>query len=461
MVLQCLMRGTLPRLCLTNNKTEMTKRKRICAMATMLAAVLCSLATSAQELPMSIEQMLQLADQNSTSIRAFQTSIEQADAALAAAKAERLPNLSTSLSFSYLGDGYIWDRDFSDGMSVDMPHFGNNFALKASQAVYTGGAITSGINLAKLQKQMAQLNSIENRRDVHFVLIGYYLQIFQLMNQERVFTQNIALTQQVIEQMKAKHQAGTALRNDITRYELQLKTLELNRTQVIDNRKIINHQLITVIGLPVGTEIIPDTTIIEHTPEALAESDWQHAATLQSTALQRAGLTLDISREREKLEKSELLPKVAIIAEEHLDGPVTIEVPALDNNFNYWYVGIGISYNISSLFKDNKKVKEAKIATRHAQEQYSLTQERVENAVQAAHTTLLTSFTELDTQQKSVDLATENYDVVSNRYNNELALITDLVDAANTKLSAELGLVNARINVIFNYYNMLYVSGQL
>lgn len=439
----------------------MTKRNRICAMATMLAAVLCSIATSAQELPLSIEQMLQLADQNSTSIRAYQTSIEQADAALAAAKAERLPDLSASLSFSYLGDGYIWDRDFSDGMSVDMPHFGNNFALKASQAVYTGGAVTSGINLAKLQKQLAELNSIENRRDVHFVLIGYYLQIFQLMNQERVFTQNIALTQQVIEQMKAKHQAGTALRNDITRYELQLKTLELNRTQVIDNRKIINHQLITVIGLPVGTEIIPDTTIIANTPEALAESDWQHAATLQSTALQRAGLTLDISREREKLERSELLPKIAIIAEDHLDGPVTIEVPALDNNFNYWYVGIGISYNISSLFKDNKKVKEAKIATRHAQEQYTLTQERVENTVQAAHTTLLTSFTELNTQQKSVDLATENYDVVSNRYNNELALITDLVDAANTKLSAELGLVNARINVIFNYYNMLYVSGQL
>ena len=430
-------------------------------MAATLAAALCCIAAGAQELPLSIEQMLQLADQNSTSIRAYQTSIEQADAALAAAKAERLPDLSASLSFSYLGDGYIWDRDFSDGMSVDMPHFGNNFALKASQAVYTGGAVTSGINLAKLQKQMAELNSTENRRDVHFVLIGYYLQIFQLMNQERVFTQNIALTQQVIDQMKARHQAGTALRNDITRYELQLKTLELNRTQVIDNRKIINHQLITVIGLPADTEIIPDTTIISNTPQALAESDWQHAATLQSTALQRASLTLDISREREKLEKSELLPKVAIIAEDHLDGPVTIEVPALDNNFNYWYVGIGVSYNISSLFKDNKKVKEAKIATRHAQEQYTLTQERVENAVQAAHTTLLTSFTELDTQQKSVDLATENYDVVSNRYNNELALITDLVDAANTKLSAELGLVNARINVIFNYYNMLYVSGQL
>lgn len=427
----------------------------VCAAALVCPSVL------AEVRQMSVEEMLSLADDNSTSIKSFQTGVEQADAAVSAAKAERLPDVSAQLSFSYLGDGYIWDRDFSNGMSVDMPHFGNNFALKASQAVYTGGAVTSGINLAKMGKQMAELSNAENRRDVHFTLVGYYLQIFQLLNQERVFTENIGLTEQVIEQMKARHDAGTALRNDITRYELQLKTLELNRTQVIDARKIINHQLITVIGLPGDTEIVPDTATIASTPAALAEGDWQHAATLQSTALQRASLNVDMSREKERLEKSEQLPKIAIVAEDYLNGPVTIEVPALDNNFNYWYVGIGISYNFSSLFKNNKKLKEARIATQRAQEQYTLAQERVENAVQAAYTTLLTSFTELDTQRKSVELACENYDVVSNRYYNDLALITDMVDAANTKLSAELGLVNARINVIYNYYNMLYVSGQL
>ena len=53
------------------------------------------------------------------------------------------------------------------------------------------------------------------------------------------------------------------------------------------------------------------------------------------------------------------LPKIALVAGEHLDGPITIEVPVLDNNFNYWYVGVGIKYNLSSLFKNNKKVRQA------------------------------------------------------------------------------------------------------
>ncbi len=67
---------------------------------------------------------------------------------LEAAKSQRLPNLSVSLSASYLGDGKIWDRDFSNAMKIDMPHFGNNFALEAEQVVYAGGAISSGIKQA-------------------------------------------------------------------------------------------------------------------------------------------------------------------------------------------------------------------------------------------------------------------------------------------------------------------------
>ena len=81
--------------------------------------------------------------------------------------------------------------------------------------------------------------------------------------------------------------------------------------------------------------------------------------------------------------------------------------------------------------------------------------------MQAAFTEFLTSFTDLATQQKSVELALQNYDVVNNRYINELALITDMVDAANSRLAAELALVDSKINVVYNYYNMLFVSGQL
>jgi hypothetical protein len=85
----------------------------------------------------------------------------------------------------------------------------------------------------------------------------------------------------------------------------------------------------------------------------------------------------------------------------------------------------------------------------------------VENAVQANYTNLLTSYTEVKTQQKQVELANQNYSVVQNRYQNDLALLTDMVDASNMKLSAEMALVNARISMLYNFYTLKYVTNTL
>ena len=60
-----------------------------------------------------------------------------------------------------------------------------------------------------------------------------------------------------------------------------------------------------------------------------------------------------------------------------------------------------------------------------------------------------------------MELADQNYAVVKNRYENDLALLTDMLDASNMKLSADLALENARINVVYSYYKMKYLSHTL
>ena len=162
-----------------------------------------------------------------------------------------------------------------------------------------------------------------------------------------------------------------------------------------------------------------------------------------------------------KLAKSELLPKVAVVAADNFAGPFTYDIPPIDKNFNIWYVGIGVKYSLSSLFKSNKTIRKAKqqqLLTRNA---HTLTSETLNNQVQQAYTLHQQAYVELETQQKSVQLAVQNYDVVNNRYLNQLALITDMVDASNIRLNAELQEVNARINVAYTYYNIMYAAGKL
>lgn len=440
----------------------MSKKKWLIVL---LAAVLCSRNLCAQndmqKRVMGIDEMFQMADKQSQSIRTYRTGREAAAEAVKAAKAQRLPDISASLSFSYLGNGWLSDRDFKNGINIDMPHFGNNFALEASQVIYTGGAISSGIRLAELNARMAELDWQKNRQEIRFLLIGYYLDLYKLNNQEQVLLKNLELTEQVIGNMEARRREGTVLKNDITRYELQRENLKLQLAKVKDVCKIMNHQLVNTLHLPEGTVIIPDSTLLQQEVSTLAEADWQQMARQNNVGLQQASVATQMSQQQVKLQRSEQLPKVALVAADHLDGPITIEVPTLDNNFNYWYVGVGVKYNLSSLFKNNKKIKEARFHARRAQEEQTLAEEHVDNAVQACYVNFLTAYTDLRTQEKSVELANQNYNVTSNRYLNDLALLTDMLDAGNMKLSADLGLVNARINVIYHYYKMKYITHTL
>jgi len=409
----------------------------------------------------NMEEMFELAEANSRSIRTYTIAEQEAEQAVKVAKNALLPSIDVSLSASYLGDGWIADRDFSNGENAPMPHFGNNFAIEASQVIYAGGAIASGIEIARLQHQMAKLDKEKNRQDIRFLLVGNYLELNKLDNQAKVYLKNIEQTKRLLANIKAKQTEGLALKNDITRYELQLKNLELALTQVENSKIIINNQLTTVLGLPRETVIEIDTCVLSKLPLVSGEEKWQQTATEVSPLLQQAKLGIEQSKQSEKIVKAERLPSVALIAGDHLDGPVTIEVPPINKNFNYWYVGVGVKFNLASLYKTGKKAKLAQLSTQKVIETEQLLQENIQTEVKAAYVRFAESFTIYDTQIKSLELATQNYDVINNRYLNELALITDMLDASNSKLTAELQVANAEINILFNYYKLKKATGNL
>lgn len=421
----------------------------------------CILSTGVYAQQMSLKDLFTIAEENSEQLRINRTAVSSAEEGIKSAKAAKLPEVGVEVSIGYLGDGKLGDRDFSNWQHIDNPHFMNNFAVKASQVIYTGGAIKSGIRLAELGKDMAELTLQNNRQEVRFVIAGQYLDICRLQNQRRVIEENIALTDTIIANTKVRVAEGTALDNDITRYELQRENLLLEKRRLSDALDIFRHQLGTTLHTDLtGVEFSIDGNIAS-TLANRSENDWQSDALQSNIGLKQAEKAINLSELQLKLKKSDLLPKIAVIAENHFDGPITIEVPVIDKNFNYWFAGIGVQYQLSSLWKSKKDVNKARIDVRQAQEQRNLAQEGINRAVQAAYTNLLTSEAELNMRQKSVQLALEHYDVTLNRYNNGLCLLTDMLDAASTRLSSETALVNARIDIIYNYYQLKYLTSSL
>lgn len=430
----------------------------------------------------TLTTLYDLADRQSQKVRVSEVALRAADEGVAAAKSALLPSVDLNLQGSYTGNALMLSRGFSSSGTTDYivpgvgtvpvangkqdtPHWGNSFTAQVSQVVYAGGAIRSGIRMAELSKEMAELDVEKNRQEVRFLLTGYYLDLCKLDNQMEVVRQNIALTQKEIEQMKARRGEGTVLQNDITRYEFQLQSLELTLTKLKDASTVINHQLVTTLHLPEQTVIVPDKNELDTEINALsaiaAQETWQQTAADNNLGIRQATVATNLAEQKVKQVKAESLPSVAVVAENQLYGPYTQDLIPKDCNVNVWFVGIGVKFSIGSLWKNKHNIRKARIEHQQSQEALALAHEEVENGVQANYTNLLTSYTEVKTQQKQVELANQNYSVVQNRYQNELALLTDMVDASNMKLSAEMALVNARIGMLYNFYKLKYVTNTL
>ena len=428
----------------------------------MAIALATAVSTEAQTTrKMDINELFQLISENNKSIKASRTTVAAAQEGVKAAKSNRLPDVNAQLSASYIGNALMMDRDLSDWQNLASPHFGNQFVVDAQQTIYAGGAIDAGIKMAELGVEQASLGMALNEQNQRFVALSQYLNLQKITHRQQVLESNIALTQKLIDNIREKHEQGVALKNDITRYELQMETLHLNLVKLQNTRSILNHQLCNTLG-------ISNTEMIEPSDDAATtlfnkegETHWQEAATEVNPQLQMAGVNEQMAQQQVKLAKSELLPKVAIVAQNNFNGPITFELPPVDKNLNIWYVGVGVQYSLSSLFKSNKKLSQARLQHQAATEQKAVAAEQLNNQVQAAYTNYLQSYIELETQQKSVQLAQENYQVVNDRYLNQLALITDMIDASNMKLDAELSEADARINIAYAYYKMKFIAGNL
>lgn len=409
---------------------------------------------------MTVAQLFALVDEGSNAVKLKRTGVDVAARGIEEAKSRRLPDINASLSVSYNGNVLMLDRDFGNAKGFTQPHLGNSFALEAQQVVYAGGAVNAGIRMAELQKRQSENDVTLTRNQQQFLALGQYLDLYKIDNGIQVYDSNITLTEKLIADIRAKQSQGMALKNDVTRYELQMEQLKLGRRKLEDQRAILNHQLCNTLGLADDT-IKPDIDLSSIGDENISEAEQQSEAAAQSPLMNQSALNIKMADEQLRIAKSELMPKVALVASENLTGPFIYDIPPIDKNFNIWYVGVGVKYSLSSLFKANKSIRRAREQQRMSREALTLTGERVNNDMQRAVVMHRQAFADLRTQQKSVELATQNYRVMNDRYLNQLALVTDMVDASNLKLNAELQEVNARINIAYTYYNIEYAKGHM
>lgn len=193
---------------------------------------------------MTLEEIFTVAESQSDRLRVSRAAEHQAARETESARMMRLPDISSSLSLSYIADGFTTARDFSDRQKARVPHLGDGFGVTVTQPVYAGGAISGSIDMARLRQDACGLTTANERNLLRMSLTSSYLELYKCLNQRSVLENNIAAARRVLADMHARHDQGTVLMNDITRYELVVSDLELALTRVNNTMRILNHRLV-------------------------------------------------------------------------------------------------------------------------------------------------------------------------------------------------------------------------
>lgn len=433
---------------------------RLLAVALCLATA-CFGADVCGQSVISLEEIFEIADSRSVHLRPYITAQEEAEKEITIAGNDRLPDIETSLSVSFIGDGFTTARNYSDLRKADIPHLGTGLSVSVTQPIYTGGALTSAVEMAKLKSTGARFCTELRRDNLRFQLAGLYLDIYKYHNLLDVVKANIKSAEKELSEMKIRFNEGIALQNDITRYELLLENLKLEQIKIENTITVLNSSLVSTAGLPDQTVVVPDSSILSTSLVFVGAEWWRNEALAHSPSLKLACNDIKFSQEAERMVRSDKLPKIGLKAAWTMDGPILVEVPPINRNMGYWWVGLGINYNLSSLYKTNKAEAKSRLATREARERYEETVSNISLDLNSGYVRYLEAFEELKTREKSMELAERNYAITSLRYNSDMALITDMLDAANARLNAGHQLVNARINIIYCYYKLLFISGKI
>jgi outer membrane protein len=365
-----------------------------------------------------------------------------------------LPNIQISFGGSFISNGILMDRNFDNIESITMPHFGNDFSFTATQVLFAGGAFLNQYENAKLSEKIAKLNYESKQLDICFLMTAYYLDLIKLKNQTIIFQKNMDQTQLIIDQIKSKEANGVVLKNDVTRHELQLQNLKIAKLELENQIKIITREMCTILDLERDQMIIPDSTLVNLSIPSLELHDLVKTAIINLPELKIMTAQKEMAQRSIKIAKSGYYPRIQLQMGNYFNGPILVELPTINKNFNYGYVGLGIQYDISSLYKNHKNVNLSQNHFALVLDEEKLLIEEKQNAVYNSYVFFQESIEKIKVYEKNVTLAEENYEVIYNRYNNDLALITEMMDASNTKLYAELELINGKLNIIYQYYKI-------
>ncbi|MBB3054495.1 TolC family protein [Mucilaginibacter gotjawali] len=417
-------------------------------------------AVNAQDRVITLDEALKMGLANSNVVKLSKSKIDQAISQYNQAKDNILP--TGKASFTYNRAEIPANKlDFGPA-SLTLPKSADAFLGIASvnEVIYGGNRLKYAEQSTELLAQISRIDAENDKDAVAYDIINQYYNLYKVLKSKKVVEQNLATVDQQIKQAQRFFDQGIVTKNDVLRFQLQRSNIELNGIDLETNRKIVNYNLNILLGLPEGTQLAINDIAEADRPVAPVTAYIDTALTLR-TEVRSLDLRSQVAETNVKNIKANALPTVnASAAAYYIDTQID-PFPQSGKYILPLTLGVGVSWNFSTLWTNKNKVAEAKIQQDEVSLNKLITMNNVRREVNEDYQNYMMALDKIKLLQTSIEQAGENNKILESKYKSNIASATDRADAETLLYQAEINLELAKADAGLAYYTLIKSTGKL
>ncbi len=384
---------------------------------------------------LSLEKCLELAAANSQSVKQAAKNVEIAQESVRQSQGGFGPSVNYEVGANYAGDPdtvYAGIDTDSTGlttqfMAVEPPHDTYGGSVKFTQPLYTGGKLTYGLEMSKLQLKNAQESERKARQTLAYNVKDAFYKIWlseQTLNVAKASYQNLG---HHVEQVEHFYKVGTASKFDLLRAQVQHESLKPQVIKAENGLALSKLSLATLIGYPKDRqfEISYDPSQMK-LPETMEFANKLLDDAYQNRPeMNQIRLAAQLGEYKEKMTKAGFKPNLALTG--------SYEGGGTDMNVFDWDKSWTVTLGVQGLIWDSGITKSKIAAVKNEREvtalQESGLKDQIRLEMEQSQQGLIESLQTIRANQANTELAKESLRLTQARFDAGMATTMDIMDA--------------------------------
>ncbi len=379
------------------------------------------------------------------------------------AKAERLPDLSAEGEYARISNVPIYENGLfhSHSQYEGVVHTSYRYGADAYLNLYNGGKTNIKIAEEKKENEIAKEQKNLTLSEMKLRATAYYLDLQRSKIFKDLLLKDISTQEKQLEEIRQLLKNGVVLKSDVLRATLKLSRQKMALVQLDNDIAIANQKLNILTGMP-------DETIVEtmddsnaNLPALKTYAEYLSEAAANSFAFKISEKEGELRLLQLKEVKANVAFKLGLFANYAYSYPQIMLFPYSVALYGLGSTGIKASFPISSFYHNAHKTKAAEIRSQIQEVEHADTEDKIRQEVNEAFLRYREALTRITVAEENIGQATENLRIVNNTYFNQLALVTDLLDADTQVLQTRFDYAAARIAARLQFYQLQKALGNL